>query len=163
MPTKYHRQSFRDHVAEQHPYLRVSRTSAPPVAEKVRRPGYMLTASICAIIAVLLLGNALAKISEYYGQPEIKGKGVIVSKRLEEAGTPGERYVVFVDILRPEGDPIRRDVFADKSSFERFSVGEEVPLVYQMNRSGKDARIVTLFMPVPPEEARQEGMLKKDE
>jgi len=36
-------------------------------------------------------------------------------------------------------------------------------LVYQINRSGKDARIVTLFMPVPPEEARQEGMLKKDE
>ena len=99
MPTKYHRQSFRDHVAEQHPYLRVSRTSAPPVAEKVRRPGYMLTASICAIIAVLLLGNALAKISEYYGQPEIKGNSHVFQK-LEEAGTR-RTIVVFVDILRP--------------------------------------------------------------
>ena len=28
---------------------------------------------------------------------------------------------------------------------------------------GEDARILTLFMPVPPDEAEPEGMLKKDD
>ena len=163
MPTKYQRQDFRDHVAEEHPYLRVSRAPAPPVAQKLRSPGFMLLVSVSAIIVVLLLGNAITKMTEYRGQPEIEGKGVIVSKRLEKAGTPSESYVLYVDILRAEGPAIRREILADKASFERFSEGQEVPLVYQMSRSGEDARILTLFMPVPPDEAEPEGMLKKDD
>ncbi|HOF39396.1 MAG TPA: hypothetical protein PLD73_04925 [Candidatus Hydrogenedentes bacterium] len=163
MPTKYQRQDFREHVAQEHPYLRVARAPGPEVARRLRSPGFMFLFTLSAIIVVLLLGNALSKMAEFRGQPEINGQGVIVSKRLENAGTPSESYVLYVDILRENAPAIRREVLADKASFEQFSEGQEVPLVYQMNRTGEDARILTLFMPVSQQEAEPEGMLKRDE
>ncbi|MGI6461003.1 MAG: hypothetical protein ACOX5J_13090 [Candidatus Hydrogenedentales bacterium] len=163
MPTKYKRQDFREHVTQEHPYLRVARAPAPRVARRLRSPGFMLLFVVCTIIVVLLLGNAFSKMAEFRGQPEINGEGVIVSKRLENAGTASESYVLYVDILRENAPAIRREVLADKASFEQFFEGQEVPLVYQMNRSGEEARIVTLFMPVSLEEAEPEGLLKRGE
>jgi hypothetical protein len=155
MPTKYTREDFRDHVAGERPYLRVSREPSPPVAHKLRKPGFMLLLTLSAIIIVLVLGNSMAKMAEYHGQPKVHGQGIIASKEIEKSGTPEEAYVLHVDILRPDGEPIRRDVLADKMSFEQFSIGQQVPLLYQLNRSGDDARIVTLFLPVRPEEAEE--------
>ncbi|MFO7975595.1 MAG: hypothetical protein R6V12_13270 [Candidatus Hydrogenedentota bacterium] len=156
MPTKFTRGNFRNHMAEERPYLRVTREPSPPVTQRIRKPGFMLLITLSAIIVVLVLGNSIAKMTEYYGQPEIEGQGIITSKEVEFPGTSEGTYVLYVDILRPEGEPIRRDVVADKETFEQFSVGQQVPLVYQLNRSGDEARIVTLFMPVRAEEAETE-------
>ena len=163
MPTKYNREDFREHVTEERPYLRVSREPSPPVAQKLRKPGFMLLVTLSAIIVVLVLGNSMAKVAEFYGQPEREGKGIIVSKEIDDAGTSEESFILYVDVLLPEGDPVRREVMADELSFEQFSVGQEVPLVYQESRSGEEIRIVTLFMPVAMEEAEAEGMLQEDE
>lgn len=163
MPTKYHREDFRDHVTETRPYLRVAREPGPPVAQKLRNPGFLLLVTLSAIIVVLVLGNSMAKMAEYYGQPEIEGKGIIVSKEIEKRGTPEESYILYVDILRPEGEPFRRDILADKADFEHFIVGQQVPLRYQMSRSGEDARIVTLYMPVVVEDAEPSGMLRPED
>ncbi|MEA3366378.1 MAG: hypothetical protein U9Q79_12125, partial [Candidatus Hydrogenedentes bacterium] len=142
---------------------RVSREPSPPVAKRLRKPGFILLVSLSAIIVVLALGNSMAKLAEYYGQPEIEGEAIIASKEIEKAGTPEESYVLYVDILRPEGERIRCDVVADKASFEEFFVGQQVPLVYQLNRSGDNARIVTLYLPVPAEETETESLVRKEE
>jgi hypothetical protein len=163
MPIKFTREDFRDHVAEERPYLRVSREPSPPVAQRLRKPGFILLVTLSAIIVVLALGNSMAKLAEYYGQPEIEGEAIIALKEIEKAGTPEESYVLYVDILRPEGEQIRCDVVADKASFEEFFVGQQVPLVYQLNRSGDNARIVTLYLPVPAEETKTESLVQEEE
>ena len=84
MPTKYTREDFRDHVAGERPYLRVSREPSPPVAHKLRKPGFMLLLTLSAIIIVLVLGNSMAKMAEYHGQPKVHGQGIIASKEIEK-------------------------------------------------------------------------------
>ncbi len=148
MPTKYSREDFREHLAEKHPYLRAGGEASPPVAQRLRTPGFMMLVTLSAIIVVLVLGNSMGNLAEYYGQPEREGLALIVSKEVEQPGTPQENHILHVDILHPTGPPIRRDVPADKTSFDAFEVGQEVPVVYQLNRAGDDARIVTLFLPV---------------
>jgi hypothetical protein len=153
VPTKYNREDFRDYVGDQHPHLRVSREPGPPVAKKMRKPGFMLVLTVTAIIVVLTLGSALGRMAAYYGQPVVEGSGVIADKTVENRGEPNAAYYVSVDISPDGNKTLQGEIQADEARWQDLIKGQRVTVEYQLSRSGEEIRIQKVYVPViEPEE-----------
>lgn len=149
MAIKYKREDFRDRAKGLHVHGTPARESDALSRQWVKGPRVLVFSGLIAAFGIFVVGMMLGPSLPYVMQPELEGRGTVARKEALHAGTPRAVYVIHVEVQLADGRRLPAQAATDALGWEQLQPGQEIGVVYQLNREETAVRLSRIHVETP--------------